>query len=91
MLPSCGIQRRGEAFAALWFFARLIFDPEDGSDTFLRNVGSHTHYTALYPRRQRSKLEVLIGYNISRSLLVFVTLLIGRDSSFVLSVVKLRK
>jgi hypothetical protein len=30
---------------------RLIFDPEDGADTFLRNVGSHTDYTALYPRR----------------------------------------
>jgi hypothetical protein len=31
--------------------ARLIFDLEDGDDTFLRNVGSHTEYTALYPRR----------------------------------------
>jgi hypothetical protein len=29
----------------------LIFDPEDGGDTFLRNVGSHRHYTVLYPRR----------------------------------------
>jgi hypothetical protein len=29
---------------------RLIFYPEDGSDTFLRNVGSHTDYTALFPR-----------------------------------------
>jgi hypothetical protein len=35
--------------AARWFLARLIFDPEDGSDTFFRNVGSHTDYTALYP------------------------------------------
>jgi hypothetical protein len=29
----------------------LFFDPEDGSDMFLRNVGK-TDYTALYPRRQ---------------------------------------
>jgi hypothetical protein len=28
----------------------VIFDPEDGGDTFLRNVGSFTDYTALYPR-----------------------------------------
>jgi hypothetical protein len=26
-------------------------DPEDGGDTFLRNVCSHTDYMALYPRR----------------------------------------
>jgi hypothetical protein len=31
--------------------ARLIFDLEDGGDTFLRNVGSYTDYMALYPRR----------------------------------------
>jgi hypothetical protein len=37
--------------ATRWIFGRLIFDPEDGGDTFLRNIGSHTHYTALYPRR----------------------------------------
>jgi hypothetical protein len=29
----------------------LIFDPEDGGDTLLRNMGSNTDYTALYPRR----------------------------------------
>jgi hypothetical protein len=29
----------------------LIFDTEDEGDTFLRNVGSHTDYAALYPRR----------------------------------------
>jgi hypothetical protein len=28
-----------------------FFEPQDGRDTFLRNVGSHTDYTALYPRR----------------------------------------
>jgi hypothetical protein len=29
----------------------LIFDPEDGGDTFLRNVGSYTDYTVLYPKK----------------------------------------
>jgi hypothetical protein len=28
--------------------------PEDGEDTFLRNVGSHKIYTAPYPRRWHS-------------------------------------
>jgi hypothetical protein len=27
--------------AARWFLALLIFGPDDGSNTFLRNVGSH--------------------------------------------------
>jgi hypothetical protein len=36
---------------ACWF-AELFFDPEGGSDTFLRNVGyKSTDYTASYPRR----------------------------------------
>jgi hypothetical protein len=36
---------------ARWF-AELFFDPEDGGDTFLRNVGyNSTDYTASYPRR----------------------------------------
>jgi hypothetical protein len=33
---------------ARWFLARLILDPEDGGDTFLRKVG---YYTALCPGR----------------------------------------
>jgi hypothetical protein len=34
------------------WFAELFFDPEDGGDTFLRNVGCNsTDYTASYPRR----------------------------------------
>jgi hypothetical protein len=33
----------------------LFYNPEDGGDTFLRNVGYHsTHYTASYPRRRYS-------------------------------------
>jgi hypothetical protein len=36
-------------------FAELFYDPEDGGDTFLRNVGYHSaHYTASYPRRKYS-------------------------------------
>jgi hypothetical protein len=34
-----------------WCLAWLIFDRENGPDTFLRNVGSYTDYTAIYPRR----------------------------------------
>jgi hypothetical protein len=30
-----------------WFLVRLIFDPEDGDDTFLRNVGSCIDYTKM--------------------------------------------
>jgi hypothetical protein len=39
------------ATCSRWFLARLIFDPENGGETILRSVGSHTDYTALYPRR----------------------------------------
>jgi hypothetical protein len=31
--------------AARWFIAGLVFHPEYGGDTFLRNIGSHTDYT----------------------------------------------
>jgi hypothetical protein len=43
-----------------WFLARLIFDPEDGGDTFLRNVGSYTDYTALCPRRWQISLLCML-------------------------------
>jgi hypothetical protein len=36
--------------AARWLPARLIFDPEDGGDTFLRNFGSHTDDGATYQK-----------------------------------------
>jgi hypothetical protein len=29
----------------------MLFDPEDRDNTFLRNVGSHTDCTVIYPRR----------------------------------------
>jgi hypothetical protein len=34
--------------------ARGSFSPEDGGDTFLRNVGSHETHTAPHPRRRHS-------------------------------------
>jgi hypothetical protein len=37
-----------------WFLARGLFYPEDGGDTFLRNVGSHKIYTAPHPRSRNS-------------------------------------
>jgi hypothetical protein len=43
----------GEYLLARWFTARLIFDHEDGGDTLLRNVGSYTVHTALYPIKRK--------------------------------------
>jgi hypothetical protein len=43
------------------------FDPEDGGDKFLRNVGyNSTHYTASYPRRwySSSKFKLVHGHKI---------------------------
>jgi hypothetical protein len=37
-------QRLGWHLLARWFRARLIFDPEDGGDKFLRNSDSCTDY-----------------------------------------------
>jgi hypothetical protein len=49
---------KGTAVAAAtcsrWFLASGLFYPEDGGDTFLRNVGSHKIYTAPNPRRRHS-------------------------------------
>jgi hypothetical protein len=44
----------------------LLFDPEEGGDIFLRNVGwLSTGYTALYPRRwNSSKRTLFIPYRI---------------------------
>jgi hypothetical protein len=40
---------------ARWLLARLILDPEDIDDSFIRNVCSHTDYTALYRRRWQQR------------------------------------
>jgi hypothetical protein len=39
---------------------RKFFYPEDGGDTFLRNVVSHKIYTAPHPRRRHSSSNILI-------------------------------
>jgi hypothetical protein len=40
---------RSAATCSIWYLARGFFYPEDGGDTFLRNVGSHKIYTAHIP------------------------------------------
>jgi hypothetical protein len=61
VLWSCGIlvnifqaTQQSAATCSRWFFARGFLYPEDGGDTFLRNVGSHKMYTAPHPRRRNS-------------------------------------
>jgi hypothetical protein len=46
--------------AARWFLAGLIFDPEDGINTFHRNVGPHIDYRALYPRRGQHSASLIL-------------------------------
>jgi hypothetical protein len=45
------VARRNKPAAGIPFLVWPIFYPEDEGDTFLRNVSSHTDYTALYIRR----------------------------------------
>jgi hypothetical protein len=42
-----------------WFLARGFFYPQDGGDTFLRNVGSHNIYTVPHPRRRHSSVTAV--------------------------------
>jgi hypothetical protein len=42
------------ATCSRWLLACGFFYPEDGGDTFLRNVDSHKIYTAPHPRRRHS-------------------------------------
>jgi hypothetical protein len=44
-------QETSTCLATRWILAMLIFDLENGSDSALRNVGSHTDYRALHTRR----------------------------------------
>jgi hypothetical protein len=41
-LPSSGIQQLPSHLVTRWFLTRLISNPKDGGDSFLRNVGSYT-------------------------------------------------
>lgn len=47
---------RAEQFAVCfsWFLLSLQFDPEDGGNMFIRNVGFSPNYTVLQPRRPYS-------------------------------------
>jgi hypothetical protein len=47
---------------ARMFLSHLFFYPEDGNDKLISNIGSHTDYKALYPRRwQHSALIKFVG------------------------------
>jgi hypothetical protein len=58
------------ATCSRWFLARGFFYPENGGDTFLRNVGSYKSYTTLHPRRWHSyrKVTGFLGRAIDPSL-----------------------
>jgi hypothetical protein len=46
------------------FLFSLFFDPEDGGDMFVRNIGLlSTDYTTLFPRRQNSSQESVFSEN----------------------------
>jgi hypothetical protein len=60
-----------------WFLARGFFYPEDGGETFLRNVGSHKIYTAPHPRHgilHSHRCENLKSYIIKWGFIVYVNI-----------------
>jgi hypothetical protein len=54
MLPTSGMYGLQAASLLL-----RLFGPEEGGDTFLRNVGSHLDYTAPYHRILQWQLKIL--------------------------------
>jgi hypothetical protein len=54
------LNRPQTATCSRWFLARGFFYPEDGGDTFLRNVGSHKIYTEPHPRIRHSSWYSLL-------------------------------
>jgi hypothetical protein len=55
-----------------WFLAREFFYPEDGSDAFIRNVGSHKKYTGPHPRKRHSTSTLLNIHHLKRIIHVLV-------------------
>jgi hypothetical protein len=47
-----------------WFLARGFVYPEDGGDSFLRNVGSHNMYITPHPRRRHSSVYNIFTFYI---------------------------
>jgi hypothetical protein len=48
--------------ASSWFLYGIIFDPEDGGDTFLRKVSwLSVYYMTLHPRRYLFKITLRIS------------------------------
>jgi hypothetical protein len=58
-LPPFIQSAQSAATCSRWFLACEFFYPEDGGDTFLRNVGSHKIYTAPHLRRRHSSYSPL--------------------------------
>jgi hypothetical protein len=71
LFPSCSyiagcfrLVAQSAATCSCWFLVRGFFYPEDGDDTFIRNVGSHNIYTAPQPRRRHSSNHIYIWRQI---------------------------
>jgi hypothetical protein len=71
-LPSCSyiagcfrLVIQSAATCSRWFLARGFFYPEDGSDMFLRNVGSHKIYTTPHPRRRQILHHIVLYTDLS--------------------------
>jgi hypothetical protein len=55
------VELQSAATCSRWFLARGFFYPEDGGDTFLRNIGSHKNYTVPHPRKRHSSGRINIS------------------------------
>jgi hypothetical protein len=62
--PSSGQKNRRVRNQREQVAADGFFYPEDGSDTFFRNVGSHKIYTAPHPKRRNySSIRIFVNYS----------------------------
>jgi hypothetical protein len=58
------MKTQSAATCSRWFLARGFLYPEDGSDTFLRNVGLQNIYTAPHPRTRHSSDKISSNFII---------------------------